>query len=82
MFIPPLRTLGFNPKLRVNDSLLVQSYSDAYDISFPDALTRIEAEVEELRQHVENNGVYELNNIGTLYLNAEANRRFNPVGMG
>ena len=40
MFIPPLRTLGFNPKLSVNDSLLVQSYSDAYDMSYPDALAR------------------------------------------
>ena len=82
MFIPPLRTLGFNPKLRVNDSLLVQSYSDAYDISFPDALTRIEAEVEELRQHVENNGVYELNNIGTLYLNGDGNLEFKPCEAG
>ena len=82
MFIPPLRTLGFNPKLRVNDSLFVQSYSDAYDISFPDALTRIEEEVEELRQHVENNGSYELNNIGTLYLNGYGHFEFKPCEAG
>ena len=39
-FLPPLRTLGFNPKLRLNDSLLALSYVDAYDISYPDALAR------------------------------------------
>ena len=26
LFLPPLRTLGFNPQLTINDSLLVQSY--------------------------------------------------------
>ena len=43
-FLPPLRTLGFNPRLTMNDSLLVQSYIEAYDISYPEALRRIEAE--------------------------------------
>ena len=26
MFLPPSRTLGFNPRLHINDSLLAQSY--------------------------------------------------------
>ena len=37
LFLPPLRTLGFNPQLRMNDSVLVQSYVEAYDISYPSA---------------------------------------------
>lgn len=82
MFIPPVRTLGFNPKLSVNDSLLVQSYSDAYDLSYPDALARIEEEVEELRQHVQNAGFYELNNIGVLYSNGDGNWEFRPCEAG
>ena len=45
MFIPPYRTLGFNPKLSVNDSLLAQSYTETYDISYPEACNRIENEV-------------------------------------
>lgn len=82
MFIPPLRTLGFNPKLSINDSLLVQSYSDAYDISFPDAFSRIEGEVEELKQHLQNTGSYELNNIGLLYHNDEGRIEFKPCEAG
>lgn len=50
IFLPPLRTLGFNPQLRLNDSLLAQSYVETYDISYPEALRRIAAEVEELKQ--------------------------------
>ena len=63
-FLPPLRTLGFNPQLKINDSLLAQSYVEAYDISYPEALQRIEDEVEELKMHLQNDGFYELNDIG------------------
>ena len=33
LWLPPFRTLGFNQQLRLNDSLLAQSYVDAYDIT-------------------------------------------------
>jgi len=82
LFLPPLRTLGFNSKLTVNDSLLVQSYSDYYNISYPEALTRIESESNELMQHIKNSGSYELNDIGTLYLNEDGNIEFTPCEAG
>lgn len=81
-FLPPLRTLGFNPKLRLNDSLLALSYVDAYDISYPDALARIDDEVAELKQHLENEGSYELADIGTLYNNGEGTYTFEPCEAG
>ena len=82
MFVPPIRTLGFNPQLKMNDSLLVQSYIEAYDISYPEALRRIEGEVEELRGHLEANGYYELNDIGTLRVNEEGKLEFEPCEAG
>jgi len=82
MFLPPLRTLGFNPKLRLNDSLLAQSYIEAYDISYPDAVHRIDDEVNELRQHLENEGSYDFNGIGTLSLNDEGSYEFAPCEAG
>lgn len=82
MFLPPLRTLGFNPQLTMNDSLLVQSYIEAYDISYPEALRRIESEVEELKQHIGTAGYYELNDIGRLSLNEEGKYLFSPCEAG
>ena len=82
LFLPPLRTLGFNPQLTINDSLLVQSYIEAYDISYPVALQRIEGEVEELKQHLQNEGSYELNDIGILALNEDGNYVFTPCEAG
>ena len=81
-FLPPLRTLGFNPRLTMNDSLLVQSYIEAYDISYPEALRRIEAEVVEIRQHLESKREYELNDIGILRLNQDGNLEFEPCEAG
>lgn len=82
MFLPPSRTLGFNPALKMNDSLLAQSYIEAYDISYPEALKRIEDEVNELRQHIDNEGYYELNDIGVLRVNEYGSYEFEPCEAG
>ena len=81
-FLPPLRTLGFNPQLTMNDSLLVQSYIEAYDMSYPEALRRIESEVSELKQCLETDGSYELNDIGVISLNSEGHYEFEPCEAG
>lgn len=82
VFLPPLRTLGFNPKLMLNDSLLAQSYVEAYDISYPEALRRIEQEVKQLQKQLSDEGYYELNGIGTLSINEEGKREFTPYEAG
>ena len=81
-FLPPMRSLGFNPQVKVNDHLLVQSYIEAYDISYPEALRRIESEVEEVRQHLQSEGEYELSDLGTLKVNEEGNYEFCPCEAG
>ena len=82
MFLPPLRTVGFNPQLTMNDSLLVLSYVETYDMSYPEALRRIEDEVAEIRQTLENEGKYEVDNVGILSLNEDGNIEFEPYEAG
>lgn len=81
-FLPPIRSIGFNPKLTINDSLLAQSYVEAYDISYPEALMRIEDEVRELCQRIEADGKYEFKGIGIVSLNKEGNYEFSPCEAG
>ena len=81
-FLPPQRTLGFNPQLKINDSLLAQSYVETYDISYPEAVLRIEDEVNELKMHLQTKGIYELNDIGTLEFNENGNYVFTPCEAG
>ena len=82
IFLPPYRTLGFNPQLKMNDSLLAQSYIEAYDISYPEAINRIVSEVDELNQILDNEGEYELNDIGTLHRNEMGSFDFVPCDAG
>lgn len=81
-FYPPLRTLGFNPQLRINDSLLVQSYVEVYDISYPEALTRIEKDVIRLKTMLEKYGEYELYGLGVIYLQKDGGYDFKPCEAG
>ena len=82
LFLPPSRTLGFNPQLHINDSLLAQSYVEAYDISYPDAIKRIEGEVSEMRQTINNQGYFELPDIGVIQTNEDGNLEFEPCCAG
>lgn len=81
-FLPPLRTLGFNPQLTLNDSLLAQSYIEAYDISYPEAISRIASEVAEIRQQLQNTGRFEMTDLGTLTLGEDDNYLFSPCEAG
>lgn|GEM_PF-34854 len=81
-YLPPLRTLGFNGGLTLNDSLLVQSYVEAFDLSYPDALARIQKETEELRGILDNQGYYEFSSLGILRYNDEGNLEFEPSEAG
>ena len=45
LFLPPHRTVGFNAELTLNDGLLVQSYMQAYDTSYPETVRMIEEAV-------------------------------------
>ena len=82
LFLPPVRTIGFNPQLKMNDSLLVQSYIEVYDISYPEALRRIEEEVNDIRQRLSDEGSCEFNNIGTLFMSEDEIFTFEPCEAG
>ena len=82
VFLPPMRAIGFNPQLKLNDSLLVQSYVEVYDISYPEALRRVEEEVETIQDTISREGSCVLDNIGTLTANDEGVIRFAPAESG
>lgn len=83
LFYPPSRTLGFNPALKMNDSMLVQSYVDVFDVSYPEAQRMIDDDVELLRSAIQEHGFYEMYGLGTLRLNdIEGHYDFEPCEAG
>lgn len=78
-FQPPLRTIGFNPQLVMNDGLLVQSYMQAYNTDFPDATRRIEKVVTEMKDQLYQQGQVTLDHVGTIYYNMNGGYAFEPA---
>ena len=65
-FFPPIRTIGFNPQLKLNDGMIVQSYMTAYDTNFSDATRIVEKEVAKLYFLLHEEGKVEFENIGEI----------------
>lgn len=81
-FMPPYRTLGFSPKMVLNDGLLVQSYMQAYDTNYPTAMRLIEQKVDELKEFLAKDGIFKLHGIGTLRQNIKGEFNFTPLEAG
>lgn len=81
-YCPPVRTIGFNPQLVMNDGLLVQSYMQAYDTDFPDATRRIEKTVAYLKEELYKKGQFPLGSVGMLYYNMNGGYGFEPCADG
>ena len=81
-FNPPIRIVGFNPQLTMNDSLLAQEYVNIYDISFPEALKQIATDVESLKRRIEEEGIYELLGIGKFVVGDGDTLEFQPEETG
>lgn len=80
--LPPKVMVGFNQKLTLNDSLLVQSYVEAYDYSYPEALRILEDEVAQLQAMIQEQGHFDFHAIGRLSINRNGFYEFEPVTAG
>lgn len=78
LFLSPVRTIGFNSQLKLNDGVLVQSYMSAHDTSFSDATRMVEKEVATLVQYLHEEGKADLENIGEIHYNIYGSYEFTP----
>lgn len=78
LFLPPTRIIGFNPQLRMNDGLLVQSYMAVYGTSFSDATKIVEKEVGRLSAMLHEEGKADLPNVGELHYSIHNSYDFTP----
>lgn len=78
-FFPPQKRLSFNKQLQENDGLLANYISKAEEISYADALKRIQTYTRQILISLESDGSVTLEKIGSLSRNAEGNISFEPV---
>ena len=82
VFLPPVRTIGFNPQLTMNDGLLTQSYMQAYHTDFPDASRKIAKTVNKIKNTLYSEGVVNMQGIGDLYYTIHKTYEFHPAPNG
>lgn len=81
-FFPPYRTVGFNPQLTLNDGLLVQSFMQTYDTSYPEAIEMIEQKVDHIMAELHKKCSCEFEGIGSLSLTLSGIYTFTPFESG
>lgn len=82
MMLPPYRTIGFNPQLKINDGLLVQSYMMTHDATYPEATRLAEAAIDRLSEELYKEGMVKLHGIGTLRRTLVGEYQFDPTEDG
>lgn len=80
--LPPYRTIGFNPQLKINDGLLVQSYMLTHDATYPEATRLAEAAIDRLSEELYKEGLVELHGIGVLRRTIVGEYHFDPTEDG
>lgn len=66
-FIPPRRSIGFNPEVRHNDAMLAGSISRLLKVSYEAARSRIDTEVSSLRYQLQLSGEVPFGRLGMLF---------------
>ena len=80
LYMPPSRSVGFNPQLQLNDGLLVQAYMLANPgISFPEANELLEADINLLKSQLQAEGEYLLEGVGCLSVGMDGKYTFKLV---
>ena len=77
-FYPPKKQISFNSHLKNNDGLLANYIASAEKIPFNDAVSKIEKEIQEWNQKIENESI-EITKIGSLSLNKDKKIIFEPA---
>lgn len=78
LFMPPMRTIGFNPQLRLNDGLLAQSVMEVYGTNYGEAQKMVRQWVNQLKEKLYEDGSVELVNVGQLRMSIRSTVDFMP----
>ena len=82
VFMPPHRTLGFNPQISVDDALLLSEYLKDSNLSYEEAGAAMDNDIATLRSRLSRKGVYRFGELGTFSMNINGGILFEPSPNG
>ena len=78
VFMPPHRSLGFNPQVTVDDALLLSEYMNDGLLSYEEANECLTNDIDVLRLNLSSNGVVRFGELGTFTMDIEGKITFAP----
>lgn len=82
LFLPPIRTVGFNEQLKENDGLLVSSFMKAYNTTELEAMQMVKHKTMLLKQELLENNLCDMGSLGQLSADADNHISFSPCQAG
>ncbi len=82
LFLPPIRTVGFNMQLKEDDGLLVNSYMKTYQATEAEARNLLRKQINQLRQELLENGSCDMGSLGLLTSDENGTLKFSPCQAG
>ena len=82
MFMPPHRTMGFNPQITVDDALLLSEYIDEQQFTYEEAGKALRKDVAKLRHELSAKGIVRFGELGTFLMNVTGGISFDPAPNG
>lgn len=79
VFAAPLRTIGFNRALTMNDGLIIQAYMQSHGLNYPDASKLAYKDISKLRRELNENGRAEFEGLGVLTKTSDGTYTFEPT---
>ena len=82
LFMPPHRTMGFNPQITVDDALLLSEYIDEQQFTYEEAGKALRKDVAKLRHELSAKGIVRFGELGTFSMNVAGGISFDPAPNG
>ena len=82
IFMPPYRTLGFNPQVTIDDALLLSQYISVGNMTYDDALFSMRRDIDALRSSLQKDGLLRFGTLGTFTMNIKGEIAFTPDANG
>lgn len=82
IFLPPYRSVSFNPRLAMNDGLFVTEYAMLNGLNYAEAKSAVIKEVGEIRHQISKYGKFSFPGVGSLTVSDSGNYEFIPLICG
>lgn len=76
VFVPPYRTMCFNPQVKADDALLISEYIDRQQLSYEEAGKTMNNDIDTLREILTRDSIVRFGELGTFHMNIKGELSF------